>query len=271
MRQLAITAQRHREQDELRSQAQLNNTGPSQTGIRDSESISSRSDIRLSIPEADTRIGHPNRSQIPEHEGMQFEPELGNSDDEDDDDELLDNESDFDAEPRVDDRRPCTPNDPSSGEEDFGEGSSMDGGDDLIDEQLFIPRSALFNPYQLGDIDEEDDETVDSLAEIHPAIINTYIRAFVSATFKVHVFSFMVQYETLQIYTILASLTLRALSQPLNGALDYQLNNSLRITFYAMNAGSLITQKNSAPRCLFAKSMNALVLYTRRNGLPMGQ
>lgn len=184
MRQLAITAQRHREQDELRSQAQLTNTGPSQTGIRDSESISSRSDIRLSIPEADTRIGHPNRSQIPEHEGMQFEPELGNSDDEDDDDELLDNESDFDAEPRVDDRRPCTPNDPSSGEEDFGEGSSMDGGDDLIDEQLFIPRSALFNPYQLGDIDKEDDETVDSLAEIHPAIINTYIRAFVSATFK---------------------------------------------------------------------------------------
>ena len=65
----------------------------------------------------------------------------------------------------------------------MGEGSTV-GGDDLIDEQLFIPWSALFNPYQLEDIDEEEDETVDSLTDIHPAIVNTYIQVFVSATFK---------------------------------------------------------------------------------------
>ena len=87
----------------------------------------------------------------------------------------------------------------------------------------------------------------------------------------VHVFSFAVQYETLQIYTILASLTLRALSQLLNVGSDYQLSNSLHIIFYAMNAGSLITQNNSAPHRISARSSIALVLYTRQNGLLMGQ
>ena len=127
------------------------------------------------MSEADTQIQLPNRSQNSEHGGVQFEPEPDNSDNEDEG--LLDDKSDFDAEPRLDDQRPCTPDDLSSSEEedDLGEGSSMVGGDDLIDEQLFIPQSALFNPYQLGDINKEDDETVDLLVEIHPAIINTYI------------------------------------------------------------------------------------------------
>ena len=90
-------------------------------------------------------------------------------------------------------------------------------------------------------------------------------------SWTVHVFSFTVQYEMLQIYTILASLTLRALSQPSNVGSDYQLSNSLHIIFYVMNAGSLITQNNSAPCCISARSSIALVLYTQQNGLPMGQ
>lgn len=78
---------------------------------------------------------------------MQFKSEPDDFDD-DYDEGLVDNESDFDAEPWLDDQRPCTPDNLSSGKEDndLGEGIMADG-DDIIDEQLFIPWSVLFNPY----------------------------------------------------------------------------------------------------------------------------
>ena len=138
-RQISITAQRHTEQDEQRSQAQSSNAGPSQAVITGAGSLSDVSDIRIPTLGADAQIRVQNHSPISEHGGMQFESEPDDFDD-NYDEGLVDDESDFDAEPRLDDQHPCTPDDLSSGEEDndLGEGITADG-DDIIDEQLFIP------------------------------------------------------------------------------------------------------------------------------------
>ena len=138
-RQIAITAQRHTEQDEQRSQAQSSNAGPSQAVITGAGSLSDVFDICIPTLGADAQIRVQNHSPISEHGGMQFESEPDDFDD-NYDEGLVDDESDFDAEPRLDDQHPCTPDDLSSGEEDndLGEGIMADG-DDIIDEQLFIP------------------------------------------------------------------------------------------------------------------------------------
>ena len=138
-RQIAITSQRHTEKDEQRSQAQSSNSGPSQVVITGAGSLSDVSDIHILTLGADAQIQVQNHSPIPEHGGMQFESEPDDFDN-DYDEGLVDDESDFDAEPWLDDQHPCTPDDLSSGEEDndLGEGITADG-EDIIDEQLFIP------------------------------------------------------------------------------------------------------------------------------------
>ena len=72
MRQIAITAQRHTEQDEQRFQAQSSNAGLSQAVITGAGSLSDVSDIRIPTLGADAQIWVQNHSPIPEHGGMQF-------------------------------------------------------------------------------------------------------------------------------------------------------------------------------------------------------
>ena len=72
MRQIAITAQRHTEKDEQRSQAWSSNAGPSQVVITGAGSLSDVSDICIPTLGADTQIWAQNHSPIPEHGGMQF-------------------------------------------------------------------------------------------------------------------------------------------------------------------------------------------------------
>ena len=73
------------------------------------------SHIRPSISGADTSwIQHSTDNQHSEHEATKFEDNPGNSDDEDD--EKHPNESDFDAEPRINDQHPSTPDDSSGSE-----------------------------------------------------------------------------------------------------------------------------------------------------------
>ena len=169
IRKIAKTAQRHREQDKLHSQAQSANEGPPNVVITCSGSISDDSHIHPLMSGANILILLLHNNQYSE-QGVQFEGDPGNKSNSED-------ESDFDADPCLNDKCPSTPDDSGSGEEgdDLGDESSMVDGDDLVDEQLFIPRSALFDPYRLGDIDEEDGKTIDSLVGIHPIIVNTYI------------------------------------------------------------------------------------------------
>lgn len=94
-----------------------------------------------------------------------------------------DDDSDFGHEPRLDDSRPRTPEESSSDDESVEDSTGASLQNDLVDDPLFIPRGLLFNPYQLGGI-EGDDEEVDPLEDIHPAIVNAYVRAFISAAFN---------------------------------------------------------------------------------------
>ena len=95
-RQMAITAQRHREQEEQTSQAQISNTGLPQAFATPSGCIPDGPDTGISMLGANAQVQPPNPDQYSPQGGTQFESGPDDFDDEYDEG-LVDDESDFDA------------------------------------------------------------------------------------------------------------------------------------------------------------------------------
>lgn len=94
-----------------------------------------------------------------------------------------DSSSNFSSEIRLDDV-PLVMANESDEEEDYASGTdNLEANGDLTEDPLFVPRGTLFDEYQSGQPDESDDDESDPLEDIHPTIVNMYVRAFVAATF----------------------------------------------------------------------------------------
>lgn len=125
-----------------------------------------------------------------------------------------DSSSNFSSEIRLDDV-PLVMANESDEEEDYASGTdNLEANGDLTEDPLFVPRGTLFDKYQSGEPDESDEES-DPLEEIHPTIVNMYVRAFVVVSFHGAITSrSRVFKEQLQTYTSLDSRTLLALCKP---------------------------------------------------------